>query len=131
MLKKIIKPKNINFIFLFCHDISNFNLNVQSLAKTIIFNFLSLQHIHKSKFSLPVEVYQVKCILNLYSVLILSLLTGNSFLLIHSLNLHLPQSSKWPSSGPSTNLYWSLPKRLQRAVNPPQEVLQLPTEEAH
>lgn len=97
--------------------------------------FLTFSRFNTVKFKLSwlVEIHKVKHNLSLYSVWVVSSPAGSSSPWSELWKPSLHSSATWQiatSLGSSTNLYWLLPKLLRRAVNPPREVLQPPTEEA-
>lgn len=93
------------------------------------FTFLSLQHINTS-LSFYCLLKWTRPNVNLYKEFEYLFICWQFISLIHSPNLHCSAICQMSTFRASTNLYWSLPRQLQRAVNPPREVLQLPTEEA-
>lgn len=128
MLKQ---TKKITFKFLFCHDI---NLKCWHkcvyLATTTLPNSLPLHPARRFMFSLPVEknlgALQASTDPTLPYSLVFHCHWDHPCLLIR-----VPPHPAQPSVRGSTNLCWSPPKRLQRAISLRRGVFRLPIQGAH
>lgn len=123
--------KKITFKFLFCHDI---NLKCWHkrihLATTTLSNSLPLHPVRRFMYSFPVEkklgALQASYEPTLPHSLVVHYHWGHPCLLIC-----VPPHPAQASVRGITNLCWSPPKRLQRAVSLRRGVFQLPTQGAH